>query len=152
MNVKVPAGTFAGFYHGEIQMVISGKTTIIPVLLRVWSFTLPEVPACRTMLAFSQYANQRLFPFHGAKSRQERHTISRAYIEAMASYRINVKHPAAAGVWNPELPEKPSLEEIYDKELSWSMNNLHLPRYLLQHISGRSRVTPEQAENEAEER
>jgi len=152
VNVKVPADTPAGIHPGEVQIAISGKITKIPVSLRVWSFSLPEIPACRTMLAFSQYANLFLFPFHGAKSRPERHAVSRAYIEEMARYRINVKHPAAAGVWNPELPEKPSLEEIYDKELSWSVNNLHLPRYLLNHIGGRTRVTPEQAEKEAETR
>ena len=152
MNVKVPANSPAGIYSGEIKISVSGKTTAIPLSLQVWSFTLPEIPAGRTMFGFSQYANLHLFPFHGAKSKEERHALSRAYIEAMAAYRINVKLPTAAGVWHPELPEKASIEEIYDKELPWAVNTLHLPRYLLQHISGHRRTTPEQAEKEAKVR
>lgn len=149
VDVKVPADAKAGVHKGTLKVTVSGKEVSIPVNFKVYDFTLPEVPSCRTMLAFSQYANLRLFPFHGAQTRKEKHDISRAYVKEMANYRMNVKLPSAGGVYNPELPARPTLEQIYDKELNWAVNDLKLQRYIVNHISGRARNTPATGAKEA---
>ena len=101
-NVRVPAACKAGIHPGKVRIVTTGGTVEIPLKLNVWNFALPEKSSFNTMLAFSQYANLPLFPFHKVESREDKYQLSRAYIAEMAKYRINAKAPTSAGVYLPE--------------------------------------------------
>ena len=99
-------------HSGQVRLCLDGETLVVSLAVEVFRFSLPKTPACRSMVAFSQYANQFLFPFHGAKSRHEKHLVSRAYLRELANFRLNSKNPCSAGVWNPDLPPKFTHKEL----------------------------------------
>ena len=153
LDIAVPKTAAAGIHRGTVTITVDGKVTELPVELQVANFTLPDKPSFRTMFAFSQYANLRLFPFHGITSRADKYAISRKYIAEMAKYKINVKLPTAAGIYNPgkavNANTASGLIDLYKTEVPWALGKIGLRHYLVSHFSGRSRHTAESAEKSA---
>jgi hypothetical protein len=135
IDVRVPAETPAGLYHGNVDLETSGGRIAIPWQLEVWGFTLPERPTCRTAFQFSRYANVHLFPFHKVDSEAEEYELSRAYIAEMARYKLSARSPQSATFWDPE---KESLGKFgsEEKELGWAIDHLHVTGFGIGHVSG----------------
>ena len=138
VDVRVPKGAPAGLYQGELDIDTSSGRVTVAWELRVWDFTLPDRPTCRTAFQFSRYANQFLLPFHKiGTDKQERYDLSRAYIAEMARYKISARSPHSAGVWDPD---KETLGPFgsEEKELSWALDKLHVSGCGVGHFSGPS--------------
>ncbi len=152
-EVAVPANAKVKSYSGKVKITTTGGVAEIPLKLNVWNFALPEKSSFHTMLAFDLYANQFLFPFHKAESREDKYQLSRAYTAEMARYRLNAKAPTSAGVYLPDVRPNntvaASFFKIYETELPWALNDLKLNYYILRHYSGRQKHTEETAEKEA---
>jgi hypothetical protein len=138
IDVTVPKEAPAGLYCGEVEIDTSLGTISSPWELKVWDFTLPDRPACKTAFQFSRYANQYLFPFHGIEAdRKDRYDISRAYIAEMARYKITARSPHSAGTWDPDKnPQNPFFSQ--EKELAWALDDLHVAAFGIGHFSGPS--------------
>jgi hypothetical protein len=138
VDVTVPKNAPAGLYQGELGIDTSSGRVAARWELRVWDFTLPDRPTCRTAFQFSRYANQFLFPFHKiGTDKQERYDLSRAYIAAMARYKISARSPGSAGFWDPD---KETLGPFgsEQKEFSWALDKLHVTGCGVGHFSGPS--------------
>lgn len=62
-DIYIPKRSPAGIYRGRVQVRVQGKVVrTVPVVLKVRSFSLPDVPSAKTMLMFSAAdINKRFF-------------------------------------------------------------------------------------------
>lgn len=157
IEVKAPSGAAAGSYSGALKIRTATGETSIPVEWTVWDFRLPDRPSCRTAFSFCQYANQFLFPFHKVTDEEDKYALSRAYVAAMAKYRLSDKGPTSAGVFKTGYARSrktsADLIAVYKMELPWAMDELNLTGFIIGHYPGAGhmvKLTDEEAARRAE--
>ena len=93
VEVFVPKGTPAGTYQGQLTVTADGATsTVVPLTLTVWNFTLPSRPSLRS--TFGDISN--LDRFHGvSEGTPEYNEVDRRYVTALVKHRLMPYTPAA---------------------------------------------------------
>jgi hypothetical protein len=92
LTIHVPKGTPAGEYWGTATVTAAGtQQQRLPLILRVWGFTLPDTPASRTAFGLNGLAIARA---HGldTQSRAYRDLLA-LYYEALLEHRISAYDP-----------------------------------------------------------
>jgi len=92
LTVYIPRDTPAGEYRGMVTVSAAGaEGSRLPLVLRVWDFTLPDTPASRTAFGLS---GGYVAAAHGldTKSRAYRELLARYYL-ALLEHRISAYDP-----------------------------------------------------------
>lgn len=144
LDLKASRHVPAGPQEGHIYLSLNGQEVELDLVVEILDFTLPETAGMRMALQFSQYANLFLYPYHKVETREDKHRLSRAYVEALANYRLTAKNPAAGSVWLER-------EDARLHELRWAVEEQHQTAFVIGHVSGNplADTTPEAAREAA---
>ena len=91
VDVYIPSDTEAGIYTGNLKVTADKNiSSVIPITLKVWNFTLPQVAAHRTHLGhFSSIAKAWGIDSHAEKYRE----IEMWFCRELAKHRVNPPIP-----------------------------------------------------------
>jgi hypothetical protein len=90
ITVKVPKGTTAGRYSGEIKLNADGWQKTIPLELTVWNFSLPDKPAIRSSFGLRIGLMKK---YHNLKNDEQVKSVADKYYRAMREYSIAPTKP-----------------------------------------------------------
>ena len=147
VDITVPASESPGTATGAVTVVTSAGTLSTPLELTVRDFVLPSRPTCRSALQISRYANVYLFPWHKVTTQQDKYDLSRAYVAALARYRLSATAPHNAWSHYPgTLPPGPC--GAYLVEMPWALDEQHVTGFSVGHYSGNhlADTTPAEAD------
>jgi hypothetical protein len=104
VDIYIPSDTKAGIYTGNLKVSADENTSsVIPITLKVWNFTLPQVATHRTHLGhFSHIATAWGIDSHSEKFRE----IEMHFCRELAKHRVNPPIPHSL---LPEVNEDGSL-------------------------------------------
>ena len=146
VDVYVPPGTESGSYSGELQVSANGNiASTLPITLKVWDFTLPDIASHRTHLGHFSLIS-RIWGVD--RESQEFEDIEMRFCKEMARHRINPPIPHSL---LPEVnedgsitidPEKHEKLAIYVEETN--LLDFEIPRTpFMSNTSNSTRPTPE---------
>ena len=135
IDVAIPAEAPAGGYRGGIIIETNAGPIGIPLELIVRSFALPATVSCRSAIQQIYYGNEHLFSFHKVSTGDEKYTLSRDYIAALARYKLSEPSPTAAYPWRADADMSQTTAPLA-AELPWALDTLHLTGYRVEHYSG----------------
>jgi hypothetical protein len=85
-SVKVPKDASPGVYSAQIQVSLNAEIIVVPVELKVWNFSLPDVPAMRS--AFGLYSGL-IKDYHNLDNDVELKLVLDLYYQSFRTYRIS---------------------------------------------------------------
>ena len=102
VTVRIPPGTPAGNYKGELAIVAQGTASLrLPLTVTVFDFELPEYSTFRTHMGGQYFAKNsgdpKLNPtmvYHGVKSKEDLKRLAHTYYEFMAREKFYPKNVA----------------------------------------------------------
>ncbi len=86
LNVKVPEDALPGVYLARISLKSTSWETSVPVELKVWNFSLPDVPLMRSALGLS---SGMIRQYHNLKSEEELKQVLDRYYQTFRDYRVS---------------------------------------------------------------
>ncbi|MGV8090601.1 MAG: glycoside hydrolase domain-containing protein [Mangrovibacterium sp.] len=86
LNVKVPKDASPGVYLARISLRSASWEASIPVELKVWDFSLPDVPLMRSGLGLS---SGMIRQYHNLKNEEELKQVLDLYYQSFRDYRIS---------------------------------------------------------------
>jgi len=135
VDVRVPKTAPAGSYTGAIQLTTSAGDVYVPLELKVWDFSLPDIPTCRSSFQVSRYLNNYLWPWHKVTDPEDKYALTKQYTAEMARYRMGDTAPCTAANFAPKTEAKAPYW-IYETMLPWALDELHVPGFSIGHESG----------------
>lgn len=85
VRVRVPRGTPAGVYRGEIRLAASGWHATAPLVVEVYGFDLPDRMTLDTSFGFDA---RLMFQYHGAKQEADQRRLLDRYYANLAAHHI----------------------------------------------------------------
>ncbi|RIH66911.1 DUF4091 domain-containing protein [Mariniphaga sediminis] len=85
-TVKVPENATPGIYKAVIKFATANWEASIPVELKVWDFSMPEVPHIRS--AFNLYSGL-IHQYHNLETKEELKQVLDLYYQSFKEYRIS---------------------------------------------------------------
>ncbi len=116
IRITAPAGTPAGRYQGVVTVQANGFTARVPLDVRVYGFSLPERPTCKSLFGFNHTTT---LSYHRAVSVEDQRTVLDGYLRSFARHKISPYNPApldsltwsmpdslawAGGTWDTQNP------------------------------------------------
>lgn len=86
ISVKVPKNATPGVYSAQVSLKSAAWETVFPVELKVWDFTLPDMPNMRS--AFGLYSNH-ISAYHNLSNNEELKQVLDLYYQSFRDYRIS---------------------------------------------------------------
>lgn len=86
LNVKVPEDASPGIYQARISLKSTSWETSVPVELKVWDFSLPDIPLMRSGLGLS---SGMIRQYHNLKNEEELKQVLDLYYQSFRDYRIS---------------------------------------------------------------
>ena len=141
IQVKVPKGTPAGLYLGDINLQGDGINATVQLCVQVYDFELPDKMTCTSAFGFSE---NRAFAYHGVTDPEQKRRVLEKYWECLSSHHITPYDPAPLDpiqvAW-PEIkdgtatdPErlKPAFDwTAWDKAMEVAFNDFHFSGFRL---------------------
>ncbi len=88
--VYVPKDARPGEYHGSITLSAEGWSQVVPLVLHVWDFALPERNHLQTAFGFDPGF---VFRYHGARTEADQRKLLDLYFQSFAEHRISPYDP-----------------------------------------------------------
>ena len=85
-TVEVPGHALPGLYSAEIKIESENWETTVPVALKVWNFTLPEIPYMRSGFALRP---RPIKQYHNLDNDSELKQVMEKYYESCKAYKIS---------------------------------------------------------------
>ena len=91
VRVKVPKGTAAGDYTGQVQLRANGYQTDVPLTVHVYGFELPDRMTCTTAFGFSPGT---VFRYQNVTDAEQRREVLAKYLQDYSDHHISWYDPA----------------------------------------------------------
>ena len=122
VRVKVPKGTPAGRYRGELLVAAKGVADVaVPFEVEVFGFELPDTMTLKTSFGC---ADAKIFPYHRATEEADQDAIRDLYYRALADAHLTPYYPAGhdghAPLWSYTLEAEEGREDEAVFTFDWA--------------------------------
>ncbi len=88
--VHVPEDAIPGYYLARLTLKADGFSSVIPIALQVWDFTLPKQNHLKTAFGLSV---GNIFRYHGLKTDEDKRKVLDLYLKSFSDHRISPYDP-----------------------------------------------------------